>query len=134
MNETDPIEEARSPWAGWVVAICHGGRYLGRIVDSQPSLELAPVYELNVRVAAAPPAEQGAAPRMAVVYACVPVLMLSGWRAMQLPEDALVVQLEHLTLRERQRLMAAAQQGAEMVSEMRREDSPIAQPRILVPR
>jgi hypothetical protein len=132
MNDLDPIESARTPWAGWTVAIAHGGRYLGRIVDKHPALELCPVYELNVQLLREPNTDGGVGVR--ILYHATPILFLSGWTSMLLPEDALICLVERLPLPERQRLMSAAQQAAQIVEDIKREQSPIAQqPRIVVP-
>lgn len=111
MVDIIPISGGGGPLAGWVIAQAHGllliGRRSGRV--------LGPVFELRAQMQHGP---RG----IGVQHVALPVWLL-GVPSLELPADALAVEVESFSTDQRARLHLACQQAAELAGALRGEEA-----------
>jgi|HubBroStandDraft_1064217.scaffolds.fasta_scaffold20972_4 hypothetical protein len=138
MNQSNGV--ALGPLAGWVIACVHGKDLIGKphysVGNPDKIISLSPVFELQVKLEVMqvmdsrtrqPARDPNGNPlvQQRTNYSGVPVLLLASLTETMLPEGALVIGIDVLSLDDKKRMAHCVAMAEEMAKNMRAADANI---------
>jgi len=102
---------------GWVIAVAHGMRFVGKLSRGI----LSPVYELQVQMG--PDGKGG----LVIGHTSLPICLLPSWKAVALPNGALIQNVDELSRSDRDVVFRAIASGEQMAGGLRTSQSGIVQ-------
>jgi hypothetical protein len=107
------------PLAGWVIAIAHGQTLLGKRV---PMRSLQPVYSLTcaMQFVQQNPRQP---PQLMTARQVMPMLTFPSIQWVDVPADAILIEVESLSAKERRELAAGVEACDRLIQAMRAEES-----------